>query len=107
VNDHKQIFHLTAGRSTHFQSRRQNVLASVFNGETEMTRFKVLSAGLIAAAMLTTPLMAREYRHVAKRADISAPRDVLDGLDCARAPDVGAYASDPYTRPPCEPASFN
>jgi|KBSMisStandDraft_5_1062788.scaffolds.fasta_scaffold763450_2 hypothetical protein len=70
-----------------------------------MTRFKVLSAGLIAASMLTTPLMAREYRHVA-RSDVSAPRGALDGRDCVRAPNVGAYASDPYTRPPCEPTSF-
>ena len=69
-----------------------------------MTRFKVLSAGLIAAAMLTTPLMAREYRHVAKGSDVSASHE---GSDCVRAPNVGAYASDPYTRPPCEPASFN
>ncbi len=71
-----------------------------------MTRFKVLSAGLIAASILTTPLMAREYWHVA-RSDVSAPRGALDGRDCVRAPDVGAYASDPYTRPPCEPTSFN
>jgi hypothetical protein len=69
-----------------------------------MTRFKILSAGLIAAAMLTTPVMAREYRHVAKGSDVSA---ALDARDCVRAPNVGAYASDPYTRPPCEPASFN
>ena len=72
-----------------------------------MTRFKVLSAGLIAAAILTTPAMAREYRHVATGSDVSAPRGALGGRDCVRAPDVGAYASDPYTRPPCEPASFN
>jgi len=72
-----------------------------------MTRFKVLSAGLIAAAMLTTPVMAREYRHVARASDVSASRGALDGRDCVRAPDVGAFASDPYTRPPCEPASFN
>ena len=72
-----------------------------------MTRFKVLSAGLIAAAMLTTPVVAREYRHVAKGADVSAPRGAFAGRDCVRAPDVGAYASDPYTRPPCEPAWFN
>ena len=69
-----------------------------------MTRFNVLSAGLIAAAMLTTPVVAREYRHVAKGVDISAPRGDLAGRDCVRAPDVGAFASDPYTRPPCEPA---
>ena len=72
-----------------------------------MTRFKVLSAGLIAAAMLTTPLVAREHRHVARGYDVIAPRGVLDGRDCVRAPNVGAYASDPYTRPPCEPTSFN
>jgi hypothetical protein len=72
-----------------------------------MARFNVLSAGLIAAAMLTTPAMAREYRHVAKPADVSTPRDTLDANDCVRAPNVGAFASDPYTRPPCEPASVN
>ena len=71
-----------------------------------MTRLKVLSAGLIAAAMLATPAMAREYRHVAKGHDVSAPRGALDVRDCVRAPDVGAFASDPYTRPPCEPQSF-
>jgi hypothetical protein len=71
-----------------------------------MTRFNVLSAGLIAAAMLTTPVMAREYQHVAKGADVSAPLGA-DGRDCVRAPNVGSYASDPYTRPPCEPGSFN
>ena len=31
-----------------------------------MTRFKVLSAGLIAAAMLTPPVMAQEDWHVVK-----------------------------------------
>jgi hypothetical protein len=72
-----------------------------------MTRFNVLSAALIAAAMLTTPAMAREYRHVAKPADVSIPRDTVDVNDCVRAPNVGAFASDPYTRPPCEPASVN
>jgi hypothetical protein len=72
-----------------------------------MTRFKVLSAGLIAAAIMATPVMAREYRHVAKGSDVSATRGALDVRDCVRAPDVGAFASDPYTRPPCEPASFN
>jgi hypothetical protein len=68
-----------------------------------MTGCRALSAGLIAAAMLTTPVMAREYRHV----DVSAQRGAFDGRDCVRAPDVGAYASDPYTIPPCEPGSFD
>jgi hypothetical protein len=72
-----------------------------------MTRFNVLSAGLLAVAMLTTPAMAREYRHVPKTQDVTATRGDLDGRDCVRALDVGAFASDPYTRPPCEPARLN
>jgi hypothetical protein len=72
-----------------------------------MTRFKVLSAGLIAVAMLTTPVMAKEHQHVAKKDDVSTTTATVDGRDCVRAPNVGAYASDPYTQPPCEPAPFN
>jgi hypothetical protein len=68
-----------------------------------MTRFNVLSAGLIAAAMLSAPVMAQEGQHVAKGSDVSTPRGAVDGRDCVRAPDVGAFASDPYGRPPCEP----
>jgi hypothetical protein len=68
-----------------------------------MTRFYVLSAGLIAAAIATAPVRAQEDRHLARESDISAPRGAADGRDCVRAPDVGAYASDPYTKPPCEP----
>jgi hypothetical protein len=41
-----------------------------------MTELKLLSAGLIAAAMLATPVMARKHylnaRHVAKDANASA-----------------------------------
>jgi hypothetical protein len=68
-----------------------------------MTRFKVLSAGLIAAAMLTTAVMAQEDRHAAKESDVSARVGAVDEHDCVRAPDVGAFASAPYTKPPCEP----
>jgi hypothetical protein len=104
VNDYEQEFHLNRRSLPSFPRQMPNWLASMSNGETEMTKFKVLSAGLIAAAIMASPVMAREYKHVAKGSDVSATRDVLD---CVRAPDVGAFASDPYTRPPCEPASFN
>jgi hypothetical protein len=67
-----------------------------------MTGLKVLSAGLIAAAMLAAPVSA-EDRHVAKPSDVSTSSGAVDGRDCVRAPDVGAFASNPYTRPPCEP----
>jgi hypothetical protein len=68
-----------------------------------MTRLNVLSAGLIAAAMLTAPVTAQENRQVAKESDVSTPRVAVDGRDCVRAPDIGAFATAPYTRPPCEP----
>jgi hypothetical protein len=72
-----------------------------------MTRFKILSAALIAAAMLSTPVMAQQDQHVAKGSDVSAPRGAFEGRDCVRAPDIGAFASDPYARPPCEPDQAN
>jgi hypothetical protein len=82
-------------------------LASVSIGEIEMTRFKTLSAGLIAVAMLATPVMAREHhRHFTRNDDAAATYGDFNGRDCVRAPNVGAYASDPYTQPPCEPASM-
>jgi hypothetical protein len=75
-----------------------------------MSKFKLLPAGLIAAAMLTTPVMAREHhlnaRHVAADAHASAtpaPR-YIDGNLCYPAPRVGAFATQPWDNDtPCEP----
>ena len=64
-----------------------------------MTKLKLLSAGLIAAAMLTTRVMAREHhpnvRHVATEARAGATPDprYIDGNLCYRAPRVGAFAN--------------
>ncbi|MGY0569849.1 hypothetical protein [Bradyrhizobium canariense] len=75
-----------------------------------MTKIKLLSAGLIATAMLATPAMAREHyvaqRHVAAAAS-TAERDV-DGRVCVPAPRVGAFATAPWTgdNVPCEPQPF-
>jgi hypothetical protein len=75
-----------------------------------MTKLKLLSAGLIAAAMLTTPVMAQEHhlnaRHVAKGADASAAPAAryVDGKLCYPAPRVGAFATQPWDNgSPCEP----
>ncbi|HXO68785.1 MAG TPA: hypothetical protein VN838_07465 [Bradyrhizobium sp.] len=67
-----------------------------------MTNLKFLSAALIATAMVATPALARENR-AAERQHTTAT--TVDGAACVRAPDVGAYASDPYIRPPCEPTT--
>jgi hypothetical protein len=76
-----------------------------------MTKFKLLSAGLIATAMLATPAMARENyaarRHVAQEANASAfaTDRYIDGRVCIPAPRVGAFATAPWSgnNVPCEP----
>jgi hypothetical protein len=74
-----------------------------------MTKLKLLSAALIAAATLATPAMAREShvtsRHQANVTTASDARDV-DGRACIPAPAVGAFATQPWDNgAPCEPAS--
>jgi hypothetical protein len=74
-----------------------------------MTTLKLLSAGFVVAAMIASPAMAREGS--AKRTNVeayaSAQRVPASAAKrgCARAPDVGAYATAPWRRPPCEPIS--
>ena len=67
-----------------------------------MTKLKLLSAALIAAAALATPAMARES-HVTVRHYANA---TTDGRLCTPAPAVGAFATQPWDNgPPCEPTS--
>lgn len=76
-----------------------------------MTNLKLLSTGLIAIAVLSTPAIAREHhaaaRHFAERANVvTSPAAVnLGGRPCYPAPRVGAYATAPWTgnNVPCEP----
>jgi hypothetical protein len=79
-----------------------------------MTTIKLLSAGLIAAAMLASPAMAREHhvtRHQAAmetNAKATSAEHYADGRSCIREPRVGAFAGDPWTAAtvPCEPQSY-
>jgi len=70
-----------------------------------MTKVTFVSAALIAAAVFTTQAFTTQamaarrdvaVRHAAAKAHTSV-------TDCVRAPDIGAYASEPYTVPPCMP----
>ena len=73
-----------------------------------MTTLKLLSAGLVAAAMIASPAMAREASTKPTNVDAYASAQrvpVSSKRGCVRAPDVGAYASAPWRRPPCEPTS--
>ena len=77
-----------------------------------MTTIRLLSAGLIATAMLIAPAMARQNhvtpRHHAEGIDAGAPQGTryIDGTFCIPAPRVGAFATQPWDKaPPCEPTT--
>jgi hypothetical protein len=69
-----------------------------------MTKLNLLSAALIAAAMIATPAMARQNHVTSRRAAENAFAATSDA-GCVRAPRVGAFATQPWTNPPCEPTS--
>jgi len=66
-----------------------------------MTKLTLVVAALVAAAAYTGEASARS--HAASR-HTQAATAAHNAGDCVRAPNVGAYASDPYTQPPCMPA---
>jgi len=69
-----------------------------------MSQLKLLSAGLIALAVFG-PAAARE-KHMTMRvshAQAAMRGTPASGGDCVRAPAVGAFATAPWTTPPCEP----
>jgi hypothetical protein len=68
-----------------------------------MTKLTLVSATLIAVATFTTQTaLARSDAHHA----MASARAGL-ASDCVRAPNVGAFASAPYTAPPCLPNGAN
>jgi hypothetical protein len=78
-----------------------------------MTKLKLLLPALIAAAMLTTPVVARENQVNARHAynaesaynSATPGARYIDGHPCKPAPRVGAFATQPWDNgPPCEPA---
>jgi len=78
---------------------------------TCMTKLKLMSAALIATAMIAPPAMARKS-HVTSRhlveganASITSGTSYSDERHCHLAPRVGAFATQPWENgPPCEPA---
>jgi hypothetical protein len=62
--------------------------------EKQMTKLTFVSAALIAATVFATQAMAARNDSAARHATTKK---------CVRAPNVGAFTSDPYTVPPCLP----
>jgi len=71
-------------------------LASATIWRNKMTKMTFASAALIAATVFATQAMAARNDSAARHATTK---------DCVRAPNVGAFASDPYTVPPCLPST--
>jgi hypothetical protein len=76
-----------------------------------MTKLELLPATLIAAALLTTPAAAQEYRPYARNVAANAQAGAapgmryVDGRLCYPAPRVGAFATPPWdNETPCQPA---
>jgi hypothetical protein len=80
-----------------------------------MINVKLLAAGLIATAMLATPVMARETHSANRNAAVQADTTSFpaarysDGRVCIPAPRVGAFATAPWggNNVPCEPEGYS
>jgi len=74
-----------------------------------MTKIIFMSAALIAAAVITTEAEAAHSSNAAARHAMNRTHTMTDHpmTDCVRAPKVGAFATAPYTEPPCMPNSMN
>ncbi|SDN55381.1 hypothetical protein [Afipia sp. GAS231] len=68
-----------------------------------MTKFTFVAAALVAAAAYATEASAARS-NVAPRHNEATTNAAGD---CVRAPNVGAYATAPYTVPPCMPNTAN
>ena len=77
-----------------------------------MSKLALFSAGLVAAAIVATPAMARQHHATPRQAaaDRYVAGDAYAGpapgaYSCVPAPRVGAFASEPWTNETaCEPA---
>jgi hypothetical protein len=69
-----------------------------------MHKVKFLSAVLLTAATFATPVLAATSRHVVTDTNDRVMSTMhREGDSCIRAPRVGAFATEPWTVPPCEP----
>jgi hypothetical protein len=70
-----------------------------------MTKLNLVSAALIVVAALTAQAAVARTDAGAHHAMASAKAG--GAVDCVRAPNVGAFASAPYSAPPCLPNGAN
>jgi hypothetical protein len=70
-----------------------------------MTKMAFIVTALVSAAVYTTQASSARTRGVSRQTQAQTTTG-RDG-NCVRAPNVGAFASAPYTVPPCMPGTAN
>lgn len=70
-----------------------------------MTKLTLVTAALIAAAAFSTEASAASHNAAFRHAEV-ATTTINKSTDCVRAPNVGSFATAPFTRPPCLPGTI-
>jgi hypothetical protein len=68
-----------------------------------MTKLTFVAAALVAAAAYTSEASAARSNGASRHTQAATSTDA----GCVRAPNVGAFASAPYSVPPCMPNTAN
>ena len=72
-----------------------------------MTKLTFMAAALVAAAAYSAQASAAGSNAAARRAHASmTTASSSKTVDCVRAPNVGSYATAPFTEPPCMPGTM-
>jgi hypothetical protein len=70
-----------------------------------MTKLTFVAAALVAAAAYTGEASAARSHVASRHAQPTTATSAV--VNCVRAPNVGAFASAPYSSPPCMPGTAN
>jgi hypothetical protein len=70
-----------------------------------MTKLILVTAVLVTAAAFASQAEAARGNAAARHSHAMAMSG--NGMDCQRAPNVGAFATAPYASPPCMPNAGN
>ncbi|QIG93354.1 MULTISPECIES: hypothetical protein [unclassified Bradyrhizobium] len=72
-----------------------------------MTKLTIATLALIAAAAFSAQAFAAGNNAAMRRAHAQATTTVgSKSTDCVRAPNVGSFATAPFTEPPCMPGTM-
>jgi hypothetical protein len=82
-------------------SQKPSLFGFHHDAERTMTKMTFIAAALVAAAAYTTEASAARSNAASRHTQPATATNTV--VDCVRAPHVGAYATAPYTVPPCMP----